>query len=197
MQCTLLEIFSSQTNSSEMQGIERRFVPSVRFLGIRVKQFGFKKIVMKNIELLETVLPDIKRANLRLGIINLIQSYHSELLLFVFFSLPIITYFSFFHTHLSDIPYKFNCDFLDSHSTMTICSLAPVYTAFSVLQEIGQISQNKHMYFKNIEVNFNDFVFYLIVSFNPSWPLFVSLYFQNQSSYKFVEAKSRSFDLFP
>ena len=33
------------------------------------------------------------------------------------------------------------------------------------------------MYFKNIEVNFNDFVFYLIVSFNPSWPLFVSLYF--------------------
>ena len=39
------------------------------------------------------------------------------------------------HTHLSGIPYKFNCDFLDSHSTMTICSLARIYTAFSVLRK--------------------------------------------------------------
>ena len=103
---------------------------------------------MKNIELLETVLPDIKRTNLGLGIINPIRSYHSKLLLFVFFFLPIITYFSFFHTHLSDIPYEFNCDFLDSHSTMTICSLTWIYTRSLRYTEIGQISQNKHMYFK-------------------------------------------------
>ena len=52
-----------------------------------------------------------------------------------FFFLPIITYFSFFHTHLSDIPYEFNCDFLDSHSTMTICSLTWIYTALSVIRK--------------------------------------------------------------
>ena len=78
-----------------MHGIEGRFVPSVRFLGIRVKSFGFKKIVMKNIELLETVLPDIKRTNLGLGIINPIRSYHSKLLLFVFFSYLLLHIFRF------------------------------------------------------------------------------------------------------
>lgn len=62
--------------------------------------------------------------------------------------------------------------------------------------EIGQISRNKHMYFKNIKVNFSYFVFYLSVSFNPSWPSCRCI-FRINLPYKFVEAKSRSFDLFP
>ena len=141
VQCTLLEIFSSLIVAIDQFIRGAGHWGKVCTIGTvswnpREIVYIFKKIVMKNIELLETVLPDIKRANLGLGIINPIQSYHSKLLLFVFFFLPILTYFSFFHTHLSDIPYEFNCDFLDSHSTMTICSLARIYTAFSVLRKL-------------------------------------------------------------
>ena len=130
-----------------MHGTEGRFVPSVRFLGIRVKSFGFKKIVMKNIELLRQCF-QISRGQIW-GWVSLIlseviiPSYYC-----LFFFLTYYYIFFIFHTHLSDIPYEFNCDFLDSHSTMTICSLTWIYTRSLRYTEIGQISQNKHMYFK-------------------------------------------------
>ena len=53
----------------------------------------------------------------------------------LFFFLTYYYIFFIFHTHLSDIPYEFNCDFLDSHSTMTISSLTWIYTALSVIRK--------------------------------------------------------------
>lgn len=152
VQCTLLEIFSSLIVAIDQfirDARHWRKVCTVCTVSWNPREIvWFQKNRDEKHWTLETVLPDIKRTNLGLGIINPIRSYHSKLLLFVFFFLPIITYFSFFHTHLSDIPYEFNCDFLDSHSTMTICSLTWIYTRSLRYTEIGQISQNKHMYFK-------------------------------------------------
>lgn len=103
VQCTLLEIFSSLIVAID------QFIRGAGHWGkvctICTVSWNPREIVwfQKNRDekhwTLETVLPDIKRTNLGLGIINPIRSYHSKLLLFVFFSYLLL--------HIFHFPYSF------------------------------------------------------------------------------------------